>query len=118
MNNIVPFNFKNNSIRIINDSNREPWFVLKDICDALDLSNPRVVSQRLDDDELRKLDLRGQSGEVHIINESGLYSVILRSDKPEAKPFKKWVTSEVLPSIRKTGSYSIPMSRNTNVRPA
>jgi prophage antirepressor-like protein len=83
----------------------EPWLVLKDVCDALELSNARVVADRLDDDEVRKFDLRGQTGEVNIINESGLYNVILRSDKPEAKEFRRWVTHDVLPSIRKTGAY-------------
>jgi prophage antirepressor-like protein len=71
---------------------------------VLDLSNARAVAERLDDDERRKLDLHRQ-GETWAINESGLYSVILRSDKPQAKKFRKWVTSEVLPSIRKHGAY-------------
>lgn len=71
----------------------------------LSLSNPRSVADRLDEDERRKLDLPRQ-GETWFINESGLYSVILRSDKKEAKPFRKWVTSQVLPAIRKTGQYS------------
>ena len=84
----------------------EVWFVLIDVCRALNLTNSRMVASRLDDDEVSKFDLRGQSGETHIVNESGLYSVILRSDKPEAKSFKKWVTSEILPSIRKHGMYA------------
>jgi prophage antirepressor-like protein len=90
----------------------EIWFVLADVCKALELSNPRMVAKRLDEDEVCKFDLRGQSGLAHIVNESGLYKVILRSDKPEAKPFTKWITSEVLPAIRKTGKYEIKTNKN------
>lgn len=76
-----------------------------------------MIAKRLEDDEVAKFDLGGQVGVAIIVNESGLYNVILRSDKPEAKPFRKWVTSEVLPSIRKTGSYSVneTMGQNTMV---
>ena len=81
-----------------------PWWVLKDVCDALELSNPTAVTERLDDDERAKFNL-GRQGNVNIINESGLYKVILRSDKPEAKKFTRWVTHEVLPSIRRHGAY-------------
>lgn len=84
--------------------NDEPMFCLVDVCNSLELSNSRVVSARLDDDERRKLDLPRQ-GETWFITESGLYAVILRSDKPNAKKFRKWVTQEVLPSIRKNGGY-------------
>lgn len=86
--------------------NGEPWFCLSDICKALKLSNATVVSERLESDERSKLDL-GRAGEATFVNESGLYAVIMRSDKPESKPFRKWITSEVIPSIRKTGSYSV-----------
>lgn len=85
-------------------ANNETMFCLPDVCKALELSNSRVVSARLDDDERCKLDLPRQ-GETWFITESGLYAVILRSDKPNAKKFRKWVTSEVLPSIRKNGGY-------------
>lgn len=87
---------------IVND---EPMFCLIDICKALELSNSRIVADRLDEDERRKLDLPRQ-GETWFITESGLYAVVLRSDKPAAKKFRKWVTSEVLPSIRKHGIYA------------
>lgn len=104
MNELQIFNYQSNEVRtIIKDG--EPWFCLVDVCRVLDLSNPRSVAERLYADERRKFDLPRQ-GETWFINESGLYNVILRSDKPEAKPFRKWVTSEVLPSIRKTGTYS------------
>ena len=100
--------FKNNEfgeIRtvVVND---EPMFCLADVCNAIEISNPTMVAQRLDDDERTKLDL-GRAGETNFVTESGLYAVILRSDKPAAKKFRKWVTSEVLPSIRKTGTYSM-----------
>lgn len=104
-NKIMTFNYEANKVRTI-ENNGEPWFVLRDVCKVLELSNPTVVAQRLDDDERTKLNL-GRQGEAILINESGLYSVILRSDKPQAKPFRKWVTNEVLPSIRKTGSYGL-----------
>lgn len=83
----------------------EPMFCLVDVCRALEMSNPTMVAQRLDEDERTKLDL-GRAGETNFITESGLYAVILRSDKPNAKKFRKWVTSEVLPSIRKHGAYA------------
>lgn len=97
---------------VIND---EPVFCLIDICKALEMSNPTMVAQRLDDDERAKLDL-GRQGETNFITESGLYAVILRSDKPNAKKFRKWVTSEVLPSIRKTGGYEIPKSTSGQIQ--
>ena len=84
--------------------NSEPMFCLVDVCRALEMSNPTMVAQRLDEDERTKLDL-GRAGETNFITESGLYAVIVRSDKPNAKKFRKWVTSEVLPTIRKTGGY-------------
>lgn len=83
----------------------EPMFCLVDVCKALELSNSRIVADRLDEDERRKLDLPRQ-GVTWFVTESGLYAVILRSDKPNAKKFRKWVTSEVLPSIRKHGAYA------------
>lgn len=93
----------------------EPLFCLVDVCKALEISNPSKVAQRLDDDERTKLEL-GRAGETNFITESGLYAVILRSDKPNAKVFRKWVTSDVLPQIRKTGSYSKPMSTSEQIR--
>lgn len=83
------------------------WFNLNDICRALDLSNPRMVKSRLDEDVSQTYTLETNSGTQNatFVNESGLYEVILRSDSPKAKPFRKWVCSEVLPSIRKHGAY-------------
>lgn len=105
MNSIQILNFNNSEIRII-ENNSGIWWVLADICKTLELSNASIVANRLDEDEVTKLDLGGQTGITNLINESGLYNVILRSDKPQAKQFKRWVTHEVLPSIRQTGSYS------------
>lgn len=93
----------------------EPMFCLTDVCKALEISNPSKVAQRLDEDERTKLEL-GRAGETNFITESGLYAVILRSDKPNAKQFRKWVTSEVLPSIRKTGGYGKPMTTAEQIK--
>ena len=109
MTKIQVFEYQSNKVRTV-DMDGAPWFVLKDVCEVLGLGNSRMVSDRLDEDEkgVSKIVTLGGVQNVTIINESGLYNVILRSDKPEAKPFRKWVTSEVLPSIRKTGSYTMP----------
>ena len=89
------------------------WWVLRDVCRVLNIANSKNVSARLDDDEkgVHLVDTPGGAQEMTIVNEPGLYAVILRSDKPEAKQFKRWVTHDVLPSIRKTGAYGIPPER-------
>lgn len=104
---IVPFNFEDKQIRVVTDDNNEPWFVAADVCRVLEIVKPENAYARLDDDEkgTRSMGTPGGQQEMTIINESGLYSLILTSRKPEAKKFKKWVTSEVLPAIRKTGAY-------------
>lgn len=107
-NGVVPFQNEtlNCTVRaVVKDG--EPWFVAKDVCDALEIGNSRQAVSYLDDDEkgVTTNDTLGGTQQVSIINESGLYSLILRSRKPEAKKFKKWVTAEILPSIRKTGGY-------------
>lgn len=109
MNNLQVFNYNGNEVRTI-QKDGEPWWVLKDVCNVLDLSDTNKTAERLDVDELTRIKFvtGGQNREMLCINESGLYNVILRSDKPEAKPFRKWVTSEVLPSIRKHGAYMTP----------
>lgn len=84
--------------------NGEPWFVAKDVCDILGTTNPTMAMDGLEDFERAKFNL-GRQGEANIISESGFYTLVLRSRKPIAKPFRIWVTSEVLPSIRKTGMY-------------
>lgn len=106
MNDLQIFNYNGNKVRTI-QKDGEPWWVLKDICEVLGLSSPHKVFDRLDEDEKgrNQIPTHGGEQEMTVVNESGLYNVILRSDKPEAKPFRKWVTSEVLPSIRKNGGY-------------
>lgn len=106
MSNIQIFNYQNNEVRTV-ELNGEPWFVLKDVCAVLGISKYRDTAARLDADERGsvEVDTLGGTQQVIAVNESGLYHVILRSDKPEAAPFRKWVTSEVLPSIRKNGGY-------------
>lgn len=96
-------------IRTITKDN-ETWFVASDICRSLDLSNPTMAMQRIDDDEKAKFNLGLSGRETNCVNEYGLYSLVLASRKREAKDFKRWITHEVLPSIRKTGSYDKPMS--------
>lgn len=113
MNDLTVFKFEGTrEVRtVIKDG--EPWFVAKDICDILELTNPTVAIESLDNDERSKYFL-GRQGEVNIINESGLYALVFKSRKPEAKAFRKWVTSEVLPAIRKTGQYSKQYSAPQN----
>ena len=109
MNNLQIFNYNGNEVRTI-QKDGEPWWVLKDVCGILGISKYRDTASRLDEDERGsvRVDTPGGEQEMTVVNESGLYNVILRSDKPEAKPFRKWVTSEVLPSIRKHGAYMTP----------
>lgn len=109
MNQLQTFNFSNQSVRVVL-KNGEPWWCAKDVCDILAISNNRDVVSRLDFDEKDAVvfsDAIGREQSFTVINESGLYNLILRSNKPEAKTFRKWVTSEVLPQIRRTGSYGI-----------
>jgi prophage antirepressor-like protein len=107
--NLVPFNFEGSQVRVVTDENGEPLFVAVDICEALTIGNSRMALDRLDDDEkgVSSIDTLGGAQEMSVINESGLYSLILGSRKPEAKRFKRWVTHEVLPTIRKTGTYAV-----------
>jgi len=115
VNEIQVFDFQGKGVRTVYIGD-EPWWVLKDVCEVLGLSNSRVVSERLEQDEVSQTyvtDSLGRSQDTTVVNESGLYSVILRSDKPEAKTFKKWVTSEVLPAIRRKGFYVAPTAEPT-----
>ena len=110
MNDITIFNHLGNNIRVMTDNQGEPLFVLKDVCNALGITNTRNVSARLDEDMkgVRPVDTLGGTQQLTVINEVGLYEVIIRSDKPDATQFRRWVTSEVLPSIRKHGMYATP----------
>ncbi|MBP0016246.1 MAG: hypothetical protein J7647_01660 [Cyanobacteria bacterium SBLK] len=112
MNNLSVFNFESHELRVLGDA-ENPLFVLKDICKCLELENAGQVASRLDEDEYKVTIISSDSTqeldkgrEMIVVTEPGLYSVILGCRKPQAKPFKRWVTHEVLPSIRKTGSYS------------
>lgn len=107
-NEIQQFYFNNAALRTLTDEAGEPWFVAKDVCDILEISNPSDALKRLDDDERSRFNL-GRQGETNIVNEAGLYALVLGSRKPEAHEFKRWVTHEVLPQIRRTGGY-IPAS--------
>ena len=105
---VFTFNPANAPIRV-QVINQEPWFVAKDVCDALTIGNSRDAIARLDDDEKGVSVVPTPSGEqsMNLVNESGLYNLIFQSRKPEAKAFRKWVTSEVLPAIRRTGRYEL-----------
>lgn len=101
------------NVRIILQDN-EPWFVAKDVCDCLEINNSRQALSRLDNDEKNSVILNdGTAGnpEKSIVNEYGLYSLVLSSRKPEAKEFKRWITHDVLPSLRKYGTYSLNIPR-------
>ena len=106
------FAFDTRAVRVQLDEHNNPWFNANDVCAALELANPhKSIADHVDDDDRTKrdvIDALGRSQLTNHINESGLYSLILGSTKPAAKKFKKWVTGEVLPSIRKTGRYQAP----------
>ena len=110
---LMPFAFDDALVRIRLDENGDPWFVAKDVCAVLELGNPSEAVKSLDDDEKGSIRItegtspEGGNPNMIIISESGLYALIFKSRKPEAKRVRKWVTSEVLPSIRKTGTYSL-----------
>lgn len=108
------FNPSNQPIRVEMIDN-EPWFVAKDVCDALQLTEVSNTISRLDDDEklTRTLFVSGQGRQMWLVNESGLYNLIFQSRKAEAKVFRKWVTGEVLPTLRKTGRYELAMHGRT-----
>lgn len=103
MKNLQFFNFENQTVRTV-EIDSKPWFIASDVVKILGLSNTTVALSRLDDDERAKLNL-GRQGETNLVNEFGLYELILASRKPTAKKFKRWVTHEVLPTIRKHGAY-------------
>lgn len=107
-NEIQRFEFKGESLRALTNKAEEPWFVLKDCMSILDLGNPTETVKMFDDDEFSTtevIDSIGRRQQAYIISEPGLYRLIMRSRKPEAKEFQRWVTHEVLPSIRKHGAY-------------
>lgn len=110
MNDLQIFNYHDTPLRTV-EKDGELWWVLKDVCAALSIIDHVTTAKRLEPDEVGQthvIDSKGRNQLTYIVNEPGLYSVILRSDKPEAKDFKRWVTHEVLPAIRQKGSYSVP----------
>lgn len=116
MNDLQIFNYENSQVRTVSRDG-EPWFVLKDVAKVLEIENHKEIANRLDADEVGRFEFPhpqsvGKTIEMVCVNEPGLYTILIRSDKPKAKPFRRWVTHEVLPSIRKTGAY-IPEERIT-----
>lgn len=112
MTEIEQFQFGDQKVRVI-DRDGEPWWVARDVCDVLEISRTNDALSGLDDDEKGADTIRTPGGDqsMAVINESGLYSLIMRSRKPEAKAFRRWVTHEVLPAIRRTGRYeSVPVN--------
>lgn len=113
MPNLTPFVFEDALVRVKSDENGNPWFVAKDVCNILDLDSSNISRQGyLDDDEkgLYSIQTLGGFQDMLIVSESGLYSLVFRSRKPEANRFRKWVTGVVLPSLRKTGFYAMPQN--------
>lgn len=108
MTELIPFQYSGRSVRAVAIAG-DPWFVARDVCAELDIVNVSDAVSTLDDDEkgVVTADTLGGPQQIRIVSEAGLYSLILRSRKPEAKAFKRWVTHEVLPAIRKTGQYSV-----------
>lgn len=115
MNELMNYAFEDNLVRVHADENGEPWFVARDVCGVLEIQKPENAYSRLDEDErgTHSVGTPGGIQEMVTISESGLYALIFTSRKEEAKRFRKWVTSEVLPSIRKTGRYEMPGSTPT-----
>lgn len=105
---LAPFDFEGRQVRIVTDAQGEPWFVAADVLSTISLD--RKALERLDDDEkgVNSIHTPGGVQEMTTVNEPGLYALVLGSRKAEAKRFKRWVTHEVLPAIRKTGSYAVP----------
>lgn len=114
-NSVSPFNFGTHAVRVVMQGG-VVWFVATDVAESLGYKSPKDAASYLDDDEKGSATIRTPGGDqkLTIINESGLYALVLRSRKPEARKFAKWVTSEVLPAIRKTGGYELPNLYRTN----
>ncbi|MBC2655062.1 Bro-N domain-containing protein [Pseudomonas sp. MSSRFD41] len=106
--NLIQRSFNGHSIQVILDENGEPWFIAMEVAEVLGYSDAYEMTKKLDDDEKQNRQIAGFGPRgISTINEPGLFSAILTSGKPEAKPFKRWVTHEVLPTIRRSGSYSM-----------
>lgn len=109
MSDLTPFDFDGQAVRVVTREG-EPWFVLNDLVRILDVRNGRDVAARLDDSQkgVDQIDTLGGRQQMTIVSESGMYEVVIRSDKPDAVRFRRWITSVVLPAIRKTGTYGTP----------
>jgi prophage antirepressor-like protein len=107
---LMPFDYEGREIRVVKDEQGDPWFVAADVCAVLQLPETHKAVARLDDDEKDRnsIPTPGGSQSMTVVSESGLYNLVLGSRKAEAKRFKRWVTHEVLPAIRRTGSYAVP----------
>lgn len=115
-NDLIPFEFEHHTVRVIMIDD-EPWFVANDLCEVLAISNSRDALRRLDEDEkgVGSTDTLGGSQSLNIVSESGMYSLVLGSRKPEARRFKKWVTSDLLPTLRRTGRYVLHEERKPSI---
>ncbi len=120
-NTLTPFTYGNTQVRVLSIDG-EPFFVLNDLCQVLGIGNSRMVAERLEKDCVSQTDVIdsvGRQRKTNIVSESGMYEVVLRSDSPTAKPFRRWVTHEVLPAIRKTGMYrTAPQIPDMSMLPA
>lgn len=107
MSTLTPFTYEGQEVRVI-DIDSEPWFVLADLCAVLAIGNSRMAAKRLDEADVSQADISssGQRRSMTVVSEPGMYEVVVRSDSPAARPFRRWVTHEVLPAIRRTGQYS------------
>lgn len=106
---IIPFDFEEQAVRVVLRG-EDPWFVAADVCRVLELSNPTMAIKGLDEDEVTLSQIEGNHRPTNLISESGLYAFVIRSDKPAAKRFRKWITAEVIPALRRTGRYEMPLS--------
>ena len=106
MSSVIPFEFHGSEVRTLVGEDGGIWFVLSDVCRVLEIGNPSDAAKRLDEEEVTLDTIEGSNRRSNVINESGMYSLVLTSRKESAKRFKKWVTSEVLPTIRRTGTYT------------
>lgn len=109
--NITPFTYNSHQVRVVTGPDGEPWFILADLCRVLELKNPRDVASRLDRGDVGTTDATdsvGRTVQMNTVTESGMYDTVLLSRKPEARAFRRWLTHDVVPSVRKRGGYLTP----------
>lgn len=117
MSEIIPFDFEEQAVRVLKRDG-EPWFVATDVCRVLEISNPTDAVKRLDDDEFTLDTIEGSHRQTNLVSESGLYALVLTSRKEAARRFRKWITAEVLPAIRRSGRYEAPAAPAASMAPA